>query len=233
MYRPFFTPTWFNGWDILFDLFILLVALLIAGYSWKVYRLNRENRYAYFALAFMLVVLGLLFKIFTNATLYFTPIRDVAADVLGPLAGPRLKFSYLFYRSGFFLQMVPLLGAWLLLFFVSQKPRARLRKFYEVSQIALFIYLVLLVSIVSNFKYFVFHLSSMVLLGMIVLNYYNNYLETRNRNTWKVMLAFLFILTANMFFVFVFLAENFYVIGEILMLVGFLLLLFTYMSIRK
>ena len=234
MYRLFFTPGWFNGWDIIFDAVGLLITLLIAAYSWRMYRVNGDNKFAYFSFAFLLVGLSFLAKIVTSGILYYTPVRDVAADVLRPVAGQRLELSQLFYRAGFFLQMVTMLGGWLLIFFISQKSRARLRKFHEVTQIALFLYLVLLIYVVSNFKYFVFYLTSGVLLGLIVLNYYKNYLNTnRNANAYKVMLSFLFILIGNFFFIFVFLAQSFYVIGELFLLLGFLLLLSTYRKVVR
>ncbi len=233
MYRLFYTPVWFNGWDILFEAVGLVVALLIAGFSLRIYLLSRENRFAYFSLAFALVALGLFFKSLTSGILYFTPIRDVAAEVLRPVAGSGLGYSHLLYRGGFFLQMVSMLGAWLLIFFISQKARNRLRKFHEITQIALFLYLVVLVSIVANFKYFVFYLTSAVLLALIVLNYYKSYLNTSNRNTLRVMASFFFILTGNTFFVFVFLAESWYAVGAVLQLIGFLLLLSTYYNIMR
>ncbi len=233
MFRLFSTPTWFNGWDIVIEAIILVIAMLIAAYSWRLYRLNKENKFAYFSLAFVLVAIGLGFKMLTSTVLYYTPIRDVAADVLRPLAGPRLRFSALMYRFGFFLQMLTTLGAWLLIFFISQKSRARLRVYYEVAQIALFVYLVILVSIVANFKYTVFYLTSAVLLGLITLNYYKNYLNTANRNAWRVMAAFMLILLGNIFFIFVFLKQGLYVVGELFVLAGFLLLLFTYSHITR
>lgn len=234
MFRLFYTPTWFNEWEILFEFIILIIALLIAGYSWRVYRINQENRFAYFSLAFLLVALGPVFKILTSAILYFTPVREVAATVLMPVAGAHLEFSALLYRTGFFLQMLPVLGAWLLIFFISQKPRDRLHKFHELSQIALFIYLILLISFVSNFKYEVFYLTSAVLLSLITLNYYKRYLnQDRNKNTLLVMLAFLLIFISNVFFIFVFATQLLYVVGEIFLLAGFLLLLYTYSRIIK
>jgi hypothetical protein len=233
MYRLFFTPEWFNGWDIAFDLIILVVAMLIAGYSWRVYQINKENKFAYFSLAFVFVAIGMLSKSFSSGVLYFTSLRDVTASVLAPVVGPKLSLSHLYYRASFFFQMASFLGAWLLIFFISQKSRARLRKLHEVTQIALFIYLVLLISIVSNFSYFVFYLTSMVLLGLIVLNYYKNYLNTKNKNTFRVMLAFIYILVGNIFFVFVFLFQSLYVLGELFMLLGFLQLLLTYARVRR
>ena len=232
MFRLFFTPGWFNGYDMLFEVIALAVALLIAGYSWRVYRINKENKFAYFSLAFMLVSLSLGFKIFTSGVLYFFPVRETVAQILRPAAGAGLKYSALFYRAGFFMQMASMLGAWLLIFLISQKPRDRLKKYFELSQIGLFVYLVLLISVIANFKYVIFYLTSSVLLSLIVLNYYKNYLNTnKNKNAYKVMMAFLLILLGNLFLVFVFLFSNFYVIGEVLMLVGFLILLHTYSKV--
>ena len=234
MFRLFFTPEWFNGGDIVVEIVSLIIALLIAAYSWRVYQVNKENKFAYFSLAFVFVAFSMFFKAFTSSLLYFTPVRDVALDVLRPIAGSGLSLTPLYYRAAFFLQMVSMLGSWLLIFFISQKSRSRLRKFYEVSQIALFVYLVLLISVIANFRYFVFYLTSAVLLGLIVLNYYKNYLNTNgNKKAYLVMISFLLIFISNIFFIFVFLVPGMYVIGEITMLVGFLTLLYTYRKIIK
>lgn len=233
MFRLFFTPGWFNGYDILFDSIGLVVALLIAAYSWRIYRFNRENRFMYFSLAFLLVSLSLACKIFTSGVLYYFPVRETVYQVIGSAAGPGLKYSALFYRAGFFLQMASMLGAWLVIFLVSQKSRARLTKFYEVSQIGLFVYLLLVVSVISNFNYKVFYATCSVLLSLIVLNYYKNYLTTRKKSTLNVMTAFLFILAGNLFSVFVFLENGYYVVGEALLLLGFLLLLYTYRQVVR
>ena len=233
MFRLFFTPGWFNGYDLLFDSIGLVVALLIAAYSWRIYLLNKENRFMYFSLAFLLVSLSLGFKIFTSGVLYYFPVRETVAQVLRPAAGSGLKYSALFYRAGFFFQMASMLGAWLVIFFISQKSRARLTKFYEVSQIGLFAYLLLLISVISNFKYVVFYLTSSVLLSLIVLNYYKNYLTTGKKNALMVMTPFVFILAGNLFLVFVFLNNSFYALGEILVVVGFLLLLYTYRKVVR
>ncbi len=234
MLQLFSTPAWFNGWDIAFNIVSIVVALLIAGYSWRVYSFHKESKYAYFSLVFVLVAVSLIFKSFTNGVLYFTPLRDSVAAVLAPATGPGLKYADLFYRGAFFVQMASMLSAWLLMFFVSQKSRARLTKFYELSQIGLFVYLILLISFVSNFRYVVFYLTSAVLLSLIVLNYYKNYLTTRcSKNSWLVMMSFVAIFIGNLFYVFVFAVPGFYALGEIFVLLGFLMLLSVYMKATK
>lgn len=237
MFQLFFTPEWFSGWDLVFDGIGLIVALLIAGYSWKVYRLSRENKYGYFSFAFILICLAFFFKLLTQGLLYYTPLRTAATGILAPMVGmgkSGINYSDLFFRGGFFLSMVMMLGAWLLVFFVSQKKSGRLKSYYEVSQIGLFVYLVLLISVVSNFKYFVFYLTSAVILGLIVLNYYKNYLNVNKRaNALLVMDSFLLVLLGQFFFVFVFLRQELYVVGEVFMLMGFLLLLYAFRKITK
>lgn len=233
MFRLFFTPGWFNGYDLLFNSVGLLVALLIAAYSWRIYRFNRENKFMYFSLAFLLVSVSFAFKIFTSGVVYYYPVRETVYQVIGSAVGPRLRYSALFYRAGFFFQMASMLVAWLVIFLVSQKSRARLTKFYEVSQIGLFVYLLLLVSVISNFDYKVFYLTSSVLLSLIVLNYYKNYITTKKSSALKVMAAFLFILAGNIISVFVFLQNGSYVVGEVLTLVGFLILLQTYRQVMR
>lgn len=236
MFSLFLTPEWFKGYDLLFEGISLIIALLIASYSWKIYSINRERKYAYFSLAFFLISLAFVFKMLTQGLVYYTPLRNAATQILGPAVGRgvsgAINYSELFYRCGFFLYMVTMLGAWLLIFFNSQKKEDRLRKYYEVSQIALFVYLILLISVVSNFKYTVFYLTSSVILSMTVLNYYKNYLNTsRNWNAFLVMLSFLLILFSNICLIFEFVFQGFYVVGELLLLAGFLSLLYTYRKI--
>ena len=234
MFRLFFTPGWFNGIDLVFNIISLIIALFIAGYTWGIYNVNKDNKYFYFSIAFLLISISLAFKSFTNSVLYYTPIRDSLAVALAPAVGPKLRFADLFYRGSFFMQMASMLGGLLLIFLISQKSRERLRKLHEVTQIALFVYLVLLISVISNFKYVVFYLTCIVLLSLIVLNYYKNYLNTdRNGNAYRVMLAFLLILLGYINFVFVSISNVFYAFGEGLVLIGFLLLLHTYHRVMR
>lgn len=165
---------------------------------------------------------------FSSGVLYFAPLRDTVLDVLRPAVGARLRFTNVYYAATFFIQMASLLGGWLLIFFISQKSRARLTRWYEVSQIALFVYLVSLIAFIGHFNYVVFYLTGSVLLALIVLNYYKNYLNNANSNTFKIMLAFVFILLGHLFFTFIFLLPGLYVIGQLFLLAGFSLLLYTY-----
>ena len=235
MFQLFSTPDWFAVWDLLFSSIGFVVALLIAAYSWRLYSMQRmENKFAYFSVAFVLIALSFASKILTGSVLAYRPLRDVTAVVLAPLAGPSLVFSHLLYRFAFFFQMVTMLGGWLLIFFTSQKSRDRLHTFHELTQIGLFIYLVTLIAIVSNFRYEVFFLTCTVLLGLIVLHYYKNYTQRgRSRNAWMVTASFFLMLLGNIILTFVFLVPTVYVLGEFLILLGFLSLLYKYHAVTR
>ncbi len=229
MFALFTTPSWFNGLDLIFDAVALVIALLIAGYSWRVYKISSENKFKYFSFAFVLISCAFVFKLITFGVLYFHPLRETAHQVLLPVTQSRVSIMDLFYRGGFFLEMASFLGAFLLLFLVSQKSRARLHRFHELAQIGLFVYLVGLIAVLATFKYFVFPLTMTVLISLIVLNYYKNYLNSdRNSNSYLVMIAFMFLLLAQLFFTFLFVSDVFYFFGEAFLLLGFLLILYVY-----
>ncbi|MFH1276068.1 MAG: hypothetical protein ABIH82_03075 [Candidatus Woesearchaeota archaeon] len=229
----FLTADWFNGIDLIFELVGFMVALLIAGYSLKSYKISGEKRFQYFSLAFILISLSLFMKVITSSAVYFEQARMVADVLIRPALGSGREYSTLFYNAGFFLEMASMLGGWLLLFFVSQKARGRLRKYYELSQMGLFVYLVLLISWIANFKNVAFYLTGTVLLSLIVLNYYKNYLNNGNKNTLLVMNSFVLMFIGNLLFVFMTVIPLLYVLGQIFLLMGFILLLYTYMKVRR
>jgi hypothetical protein len=233
MANLFLTPNWFAGVDLIFEAVGFLVAMLIAGYSWKVYSISKESKFKYFSFAFLLISFSLLLKGITSSAVYFGTVRDVAEVVLGSTVGHSRQYSTLYYNMGFFLEMVTMLGGWLLIFFVSQKGRERLKKFHELTQIGLFVYLVMLISWIANFRYVVFFLTGAVLLSLIVLNYYKSYLNNGNKNTKLVMVSFLLMFIAYVSFIFIIFNTIFYVVGQVFLLLGFIMLLFTYSSIKS
>ena len=181
-----------------------------------------------------MIALGLIFKILTGSLAYFQPVRHATTAVLGPIVQVDPIVRGLYYRIGFFLEMVPILGGLLLIFFISQKSRERLKRWHEVSQILLFIYLVVLIGVIANFTYVIFYLTSVVILSLIILNYYKNYLNTnKNKKTLQVMFSFVSVMIGNIFMVFTVILPGFYVVGEFFMLVGFLTLLAVYMQVLR
>jgi hypothetical protein len=236
MFTLFETPAWFAGYDLLLDAIAFFITLIISSYSFKLFRLNSERKFGYFSLAFALMSIAFLFKFITYAVVYSSASQVVAAltiESVTGIGGVNISLRNLLYRFGFFVQMAATLGSLLLLFLISQTSRDRLNKFYEVSQIGLFSYFVLLLSIVSTFRYTVFYLTSLVLLSLIVLNYYKNYLTKGTANSLRVLIAFVCLMIAQFFFVFVFWINSFYFIAEVFTLIGFAIIAFVYMQVNR
>lgn len=232
MFSLFNTPSWFNDYDLVFNIITFLITFLVTAYSYKIYKVSKERKYAYFSLSFLLISFAFVVKIVLLAVSFYSSPNQLAEYTLSPITGGSVVYGDLLYRAAYFLHMASTLGAWLLIFFISQKSRARLSKFYEVAQIALFIYLITLISVVSNFKYTVFYLTAAVILGMVVLNYYKNYLnKNKNKNALLVMVAFLLILLGQFFFIFVFVNNTLYLFGELFLLLGFLLIFYVYRKV--
>ncbi|MAG60391.1 hypothetical protein CL619_01260 [archaeon] len=239
MFTLFETPTWFAGFDLVLDTIALIITLIISSYSYKLFKLSSNRKFGYFSLAFALMSLAFLFKLATYTVVYFSTSRALAGATVVAVTGltgletVNVSLRDLIYRFGFFVQMASTLGALLLLYLVSQKSRDRLKKFYEVSQITLFTYFVILISIVATFKYTVFYLTSFVLLALIVLNYYQNYLHKKTTNSKRVLTAFICLFLAQLFFVFIFAANWFYFIAEILTLASFAIIAYVYMQVSR
>ena len=160
MFTLFETPAWFAGFDLALDAIAFLITILITSFSYRMYKLSDSRKYGYFSLAFALMSLAFLFKLGTYAVVYSSTSQVVAATTIQTVTGMdgvTLGVRNLFYAFGFFVQMAATLGSLLLLFLISQTSRDRLKKFYEVSQIALFTYFVILLSVVSTFKYVIWY----------------------------------------------------------------------------
>ena len=237
MFTLFQTPVWFQGLDLVFDLIAVLITLTITLYSSRIYHLSGEKKFFYFAVAFGLMSLGFVSKLITFSVIYAASAKFAVARTIEVVSGlPQgvgLSYRNLLYRAGFFLQMAATMGSLLLLYLLSQKARDRLNKMYEVSQIGLFTYLILLLAVVSTFEYRVFYLTNLVMLGLIVMHYYKNYLMSRSKHALRVMWSFGSLMIAQVFFLFIFVMPGLYFIGELFTLLGFGLILYTYVSIQK
>src|SRR3989339_586586 len=66
-----YSPTWFYGKDIVFDIINVFVLFLIAFFVRKYYKLAENKNYLYLAISFFMVGVSFLFKIMMNFTIYY------------------------------------------------------------------------------------------------------------------------------------------------------------------
>jgi hypothetical protein len=96
-------------------------------------------------------------------------------------------------------------------------------------------YLAFLSAILSHFYFIIFHITNILILSFITIIFYNNC-----RKKWKctrasklITAAFFLILISQIFFIMILFNLDYYVLGEIAQLVGFIILLISYFMVLK
>jgi len=222
-----FGPKWFYGFDSVIELIAVIVSLLLVYYSYKCYKLTKENKYLYFSTAFLSLTIAFIAKIIGTLVLYEPPFmrtelgrslyqafNDIAPYNINPVA---------FIMHFFF----TLLGFMILFLIISKLTWKNQRV------IALLIYFVFLATWISAIHYQFFYLTSFVLLLLITYAYYNNYKEIKSEKAKFVTIAFGILLVSQAFFVFVIYSRIIYVLAELIQLLGFVYLLIPFILIFK
>jgi len=210
-----FSPQWFYNIDSAFEVVSVVVTAAIALYSLKIYYFTKDNRQKYFGLSFLAISLSYLAKIMTNVVVYRTvqetgPIITITKVVLGTI--PLLTVTGLFMHR--ILMLAGLSGIYLLLSNCREKNRA-----------VVIAYFILVTTLFSGYAYFVFHMTAALFLMYIVLFYHD---REGKKHCNAITLAFGFLLLSQIAFVFIFLGAEIYVVGEVLQLLGFIILLYKY-----
>ena len=194
-------PYWFRGIDALFGLVYILVTLLIAAMSYKAYKLTEEKKYSYFSAAFALMSCAFAIYSLTNLALT-THLSNTLSDML-------TQFDF-----AFLIHMILIFAAYTLLLVVTLK--------IEQKKVIILLFTLMLLFTVFSYQYYIkFHIISFLLLFFLWHQFYTNYLEKKNPNAKLVFVSFYLLTCAQVFFLVMIYNQSFYVIADILQLLGF------------
>lgn len=214
----------FYGIDSLLDFMIVLVAILIAYQSRRVYKLVNEKNYQRFSFAFLSIAIAFIVKIIANLTIvYETRIEHVNFVVF---VTHELQEMQIINLLGFTFYKIFLLIGFLILFLITTKTDKK-------EDIILFAYFAAISVLFSLYFNFIFHLTIIIILISLTTHFYNNYKKTKLRSSYKVYIAFLFILTSHVIDLFYGIHPFIYLLGEIFVFVGFLTLLINHTKIKN
>lgn len=220
-----FSPSWFLGIDAIFELVTVLVTLLIAVYSYKLYKFTKERGYRFFSYAFLLIGISYVINILMNISVYH-PVIKVAQVGIFTIITKTFERVEIFYAVGFFVLRFLLLLGLVTLLLVLHKKKDKKYSF-------LLLYLAFVSALIGNYIFHIFYITSSLLLLFIFVYYYNNYLRYRSRNSLCVAISFLLIFVSQIVFILLTVHPVLYVVGESIQLLGYLLLLFIFISILK
>ena len=225
-----FSPKWFNGVDIIFELISAIVLVLIASYSLRSYKFKKNENFRDFAIAFFILAAAFIAKILTNITIYYNVLETFHVGLLS-FTISSIKASSIFYNGGyFFYRLLTLIGLYIFITIIDKKETNSL----------FMIYFIAITTIFSTWNYYLFHITSMLFAGYITYLYFKSYKQRecelcdKKVNNVKYPLAAFFIITlANALFIFIKLNSYIYVIAEYIQLLGYIILLYTFIRVIK
>lgn len=225
-----FTPRWFHGVDCVFECVAVLVALLIAFYSYKLYTYTKTSSHKYFSVSFLAIALAFISKIVTNLSLLPSTVGVLPSESVGAFfyGHHRMVLEHFLYVGGFFSYRLLMLLGLLGVYFVIHR--------YQAKKMVMFgAYMITMLTLATTFSiwaYPIFYVTAALLLLFIAQFYYDVYYGKRghkkNANVKALLAAFAVIMLAQVTFMLVIAHLYFYVAAEALQLVGFLMLLYVY-----
>ncbi len=224
-YQLGLTPDWFQDIDTLFEAVSILVTFLLALTTYRFYKLTDEKKYKWFSVSFFLIMISYIFKIFTNVIVYN---EQLGTKVLGEhLYTVQYVHEYYYFEifGTLAFRFFMLLGLFGLYYIIC---RCQDRK-----SIPLILFLLFITTIFSNIQYFAFHLTTALLLGMVVWQYYSLCKQQKKKimHISNPMIAFSVLLLSQLIFGLLFLTPKLYVCAETIQMIGFLLLLYNYIRL--
>ncbi|MBI2548252.1 hypothetical protein HYW21_02785 [Candidatus Woesearchaeota archaeon] len=225
MTEYFITLPWFRGVYVVFEMIALVVAFLIAFFSYRAYKYTAQKQFLMFAGAFLSIGFSFALKMVAH-TLVF--VNDLETKMVGSVVITQYVPQQIEWINlvGLFLHRFSMLFGYLIILAIVLRIRDQ-KIFYVLT------YFIFITTIFSYNSYFVFHLTSIVLLLVIVGKYYYHYIHEKTQTTLPVAIAFTTLLISQILFILLAYTVTAYAIAEALQLIGFLILLYAYRCITK
>jgi hypothetical protein len=219
-----FTPDWFINNDVLIGVVSFMVLFLFFLFSVKSYTLSRKKSILYLGIGFLLIALGELSTILTKIVLYYDAgiIQKIGQAVI---TSQIISTVDIFYYVGFFFnRFLTLLGLYLIYMIPSSKKRS-IDFFFKI-------YLIFIVSLLSHNLYYIYHLTALILLVLIMTNYCMIYRKEKILNTKILIITFSLLAMSQAIFLFSKL-NYLYVTAQSIQLVSYIILFILMVKILK
>ncbi len=218
-----FTPDWFLGQDFLIEIFSFMILFLFFFFSIKSYKLSKNKKVLFLGLGFLLIALGELSTILTKLVLYYdTTLTQNVGQIV--ITYEVVKSVDIFYHLGFFLhKFFTLFG----LYIIYRLP---LRKIS--SDFFLTTYFIIASALLSQSFYYVYHLTALIFLFLIINNYCRIYKKNKLVNTKILIIAFSLLAISQIIFILSKLPQL-YVVAQNIQLVSYITLLILILRISK
>jgi hypothetical protein len=224
MIEGIFGPKWFAEADILIDTLSLIVLFLIGYFSIKYYKIDKNNKnYLYLGLSFLILSLSFIFLILINFFAYYD-IVQLGYEILS--IGYNLEIwpnIFIFYALLVY-RLLTLFGLYFLFSIYKKQTK---------SIILIISYLIVISTLFSISAYYIFHLTSLIFLSLITVEYSKQFLKTKYPGTKLLTYSFGIIAVSQIVSIFIKVHIAFYVLSQFIQLLGYSLLLITFILVLK
>lgn len=217
MKNVFLVPSWFLGYDILFELIFLIVTILISLYSFKIYNLTKESKPKLFGIGFLFISTGYLVQMIMNSIFFFF-LKDLSFT---PYQAYRVLMIYAISIYGYTSLM--LLGIILIVYMTFNTKNMNILFLISI--------LSLMILMIAIQKLLLFYVMSSIIAFFIALHFFKNYFNNKTKNSLLVLLGFTFIFIGYTVFVFSIDHHIYYFFGHFFKLLGYLFLLINLFSV--
>ncbi|HLA23241.1 MAG TPA: hypothetical protein VJZ93_01760 [Candidatus Nanoarchaeia archaeon] len=222
MVKIVFTPDWFLNNDVLINLVSFFVLGLFFLFAIKSYTLNKKKSILYLGIGFLLVAIGELATVATKLVLYYdTEITKEIGRVI--VTNSIVKSVDIFYYTGFFFnRLFSLIG-----FYIIYKIPSR--KIFS-GDFFLALVLIFIISTLANEWFYIYHITALALLILIINNYYQTYKNEKITNT-KILISAFIILAISQILFLMSSINYMYVTAQSVQLVSYITLFFLVIKI--
>jgi hypothetical protein len=214
--RIVLTPDWFLRGDVSIEIFSFIVLFAFFIFSMRSYRISKNKNTKTLGKAFLLIAVAELSNILTKLVLFYD---TTFTQNIGNMAVTYhiVKSTDIFYNAGFFFyKLLTLIGLYTI-YQVSLKKKS-------LPNFVLVFYFLMISAFASNFFYFIFHITALIFLILVIQNYNKIYKKNKLASTKILIIAFSFIALAQLVFILSKIGV-FYITAEFIELIGYIILL--------
>lgn len=222
-----FTPDWFLNGDVLIEFFSFVVLVSFFLICVRNYKLNKNRNVLYLGIGFLFIAIAELATIFTKIILYYdTSITQNIGQMI--VTYQVVNSIDVFYYIGFFFHKLFTLVGFYFLYRLPMKKDATSIPRDVIIAVCFF----LVSALFSSAFYYLFHITALLLLVLIINNYMRVYKKNRSENTKILLIAFSMLALSQAIFILSKL-NVLYVMGQALQLVSYLMLLVLIIKIQR
>jgi hypothetical protein len=201
------------------------VVLLIGLFSLRNFLLDRKNyRHLLLSAAFFLLGGSFLVKVLTNIMTHHTV---GVSYYLSGLIIPNIIPSYsLLPALGFLVYASMTLFGFYILYALTSKE-------ILTTDYVIIAYLIIIATYFARFNYHLLYVTGLLFLVAMTRRYYLTYKNKGYKNTLFLTISFGIITISQLVFIFTYSSEMLYAIAELIQLLGYLFLLYTFMMVLR